>query len=289
MGGLRLHVMEAGQGRTVLAVHGNPAWSFLYRKVAAALAGQPFRIVMPDLAGLGLSDRPAHAADHTIDNHARWLGALIDTLALRDAIVVVQDWGGPIALRALADRPSVASGLVLLNTVVGPPRAGFRPKLFHRVARWPVVSDVLFRRLGFPLRHLHRVQGDPSSIRGDVARAYRWPLRRGMGNAAPLALARMVPDSASHPSIAALERGQDFLRRFTGPVAVVWGERDPILGRVVSWIEKLLPEARVTRTRAGHFLQEEEPEAVAAAIRSVAERQPGQLPAPWARIGVLED
>jgi pimeloyl-ACP methyl ester carboxylesterase len=111
VGGLRMHVMEAGRGRPVLAVHGNPAWSFLYRKVAAELAGQPFRMVMPDLAGLGLSDRPARAAEHTIENHARWLGALIDALALRDAVVVVQDWGGPIALRALADRPSVAAGL----------------------------------------------------------------------------------------------------------------------------------------------------------------------------------
>ncbi len=272
VGGLRMHIMEAGTGTPVLALHGNPTWSFLYRKVAAALAGQPFRLVMPDLIGLGLSDRPAHAAEHTIENHARWLGALIDGLALRDAVVVIQDWGGPIALRALADRPQAAAGLVLLNTVVGPPRPGFRPKLFHRFARWPLVSDAAFRLLGFPLRHLHRVQGDRASIRGEVARAYRWPLRRGTGNAAPLALARMVPDSGSHPSVAALRRGQEFLQAFVGPAAVVWGERDPILGRVVGWIEKLLPSAEVTRTPAGHFLQEEVPDVVASAIASVARR-----------------
>ena len=272
VGGLRMHVMEAGQGTPVLAVHGNPTWSFLYRKVAAALAGQPFHLVMPDLIGLGLSDRPPRAEGHTIEAHARWLGALIDRLELRDAIVVIQDWGGPIALRALADRPRAAAGLVLLNTVVGPPRPGFRPKLFHRFARWPLVSDAAFRLLGFPLRHLHRVQGDPASIRGQVARAYRWPLRRGTGNAAPLALARMVPDSDRHPEVAAQRRGQEFLQAFAGPVAVVWGERDPILGRVVGWIEKLLPAAEVTRTPAGHFLQEEVPGLVADAIASVARR-----------------
>jgi pimeloyl-ACP methyl ester carboxylesterase len=138
-----------------------------------------------------------------------------------------------------------------------------------------LVSDIMFRGLGFPLHHLHRVQGDRASIRGDVARAYRWPLRRGTGNAAPLALARMVPDSEAHPSMAALRRGQEFLQAFGGPVAVVWGERDPILGRVVSWIEKLLPGAAVTRTPAGHFLQEEVPETVAAAVASVARRLPG--------------
>lgn len=263
--GLRMHVMESGQGTPVLAVHGNPTWSFLYRKVAAELSGEPFRLVMPDLVGLGLSQRPPGASDHTLENHARWLGALMDRLALRDAIVVVQDWGGPITLRALADRPHVARALVLLNTVVGPPRPGFRPTLFHRVARWPVASDVLFRGLRFPLHHLHRVQGDRATMRGDVARAYRWPLR--FGEATPLALARMVPDSGAHASVAALRRCQEFLQAFPGRVAVVWGERDPILGRVVGRIEKLRPDAAVTRTPAGHFLQEEVPGEIASAIR----------------------
>jgi haloalkane dehalogenase len=272
VGGLRMHVMEAGQGAPVLALHGNPTWSFLYRKVAAALAGEPFRLVMPDLVGLGLSDRPPRATDHTIENHARWMGALMDQLALRNATVVVQDWGGPIALRALAERQGAAGGLVLLNTVVGPPRPGFRPTLFHRFARWPVVSEAAFRLLGFPLRHLHLAQGDRASIRGPVAKAYRWPLRRGTGNAAPLALARMVPDGGRHPSIPALRRGQDFLQGFNGPVAVVWGDRDPVLGRVVGWVAKLRPDAEVSRTAAGHFLQEEVPEEVAAAVRSVARR-----------------
>jgi haloalkane dehalogenase len=269
-GGVLMHVMERGQGTPVLAVHGNPAWSFLYRKVAAALADAPLRLVMPDLVGLGLSDRPPRAAGHTLDNHALWMGALIDRLGLRRPIVVVSDWGGPIVLRALADRPGLAAGLVLLNTVVGPPRPGFRPKLFHRFARWPLVSTIAFRALGFPLHSLHRVQGDPATLRGDVARAYRWPLRRRAGNAAPLALARMVPDSLAHASIEPLRRGQEFLQAFAGPVEVVWGERDPILGRVVGWLRTLLPRAGFTVTAAGHFLPEEEPEAVAAAVRRAA-------------------
>jgi len=269
-GGYRLHVMEAGSGRPVLLLHGNPTWGFLYRRVAAALAGEPLRLVMPDLAGLGFSDRPRSAAEHTLDNHARWLGALVDNLALEAPIVVLHDWGGPIGLRALANRPGLAAGLVILNTIVGPPRPGFRPKLFHRAARWPLVSDLAFRFLGFPQNMLHRVQGDRATIRGEVARAYRHPLRRRQDNAAPLALARMVPDSFEHPSIEPLRRCQAYLESFGGPVAVVWGDRDPILGRVRSWIEKLLPGARVTRTGAGHFLQEEVPAEIAEAIRIVS-------------------
>lgn len=261
---------DRGSGRPVLLLHGNPTWGFLYRKVAAALAGAQLRLVMPDLVGLGFSDRPRSAAEHGIDAHARWLGALVDGLGLSDLVLVGQDWGGPIGLRMLADRPGLARALVLLNTVVAPPRPGFRPKFFHRFARWPLVSDVAFRLLGFPERLLHTVQGDRSSIRGEVARAYRWPLRRLADNAAPLALARMVPDSAHHPSVEPLRRCQAFLESFAGEVAVVWGVRDPILGRVVGFVEKLLPRARVTRTEAGHFLQEEVPDTIAAAIRSVA-------------------
>jgi haloalkane dehalogenase len=269
-GGYRIHLSEVGDGRTVLLLHGNPTWSFLYRKVAAALAGDRLRLVMPDLVGLGFSERPRSASEHTLEAHAKWVGALIDRLGLRDFVFVGHDWGGPIGLRALADRPAAARALVILNTVVSPPRAGFRPTRFHRFAGVPLVSDVAFRLLGFPQNALHRVQGDPASIRGDVARAYRYPLRHVRDNAAPLALARMVPDGrAGHPSLEPLERVQAFVTSFAGPVAVVWGEADPVLGRLRKQIEALLPKAVVTRTEAGHFLQEEVPEEIASAIRSV--------------------
>ncbi|HEX8952656.1 MAG TPA: alpha/beta fold hydrolase, partial [Polyangia bacterium] len=199
--GLRMHVMEQGSGRPVVMLHGNPTWGFLWRKVAAALAGDPLRIVMPDLIGLGLSDKPRDPAAHTLENHARWLGALIDALELERFVFVGQDWGGPVGLRALADRKERVAGLVLANTVIGPPKPGFRPTAFHRFARLPLVSDLVFRVAGFPQNAMGWAQGDKRSIRGDVARAYRWPLRRIGDRVAPLALARMVPDSPAHPSI----------------------------------------------------------------------------------------
>ncbi len=265
-----LHVMEQGEGRPVLLLHGNPSWGFLYRKVAHALAGEKLRLIMPDLVGLGLSDKPRDAGAHTLENHARWIGGLIDALELSDLIFVGQDWGGPIGLRALADRPERVRGLVVLNTVVGPPREGFRPTAFHRFARMPLVSDAVFRWGGFPQNAMAFAQGHRASISGEVARAYRWPLRARRDRTAPLALARMVPDSMTHPSIAALRKCQAFVEQFEGPAAIVWGDRDPVLGRVRSWIEKLLPRAHTIRTEAGHFLQEEVPEAIASGIRRVA-------------------
>lgn len=270
IGPMSMHICEQGQGRPVLLLHGNPTWSFLYRKVFAELAGEPLRLIAPDLIGLGLSDKPREGSRHTLEGHARWLGTLVDTLDLRDVILVVQDWGGPIGLRAFAERPERLAGMVILNTVVGPPRPGFRPTAFHRFARAPLVSDVAFRLLGFPQSGLHRVQGDPSSIRGDVARAYRWPLRRFVDRAAPLALARMVPDTLEHPSVPGLVRCDALLRSFEGPLGIVWGDRDPILGSVVRHLERTLPHAEVVRTPAGHFLQEEVPETIAAAITRIA-------------------
>lgn len=270
--GQAMHVHEVGpaDGPAVVMLHGNPTWGFLYRKVVTALEGSGLRMVVPDLVGLGYSTKPRDAAAHTLAAHARWTGALLDRVAPGPILFVGQDWGGPIGMRALADRPGRLAGLVVLNTVLSPPRPGFRPTRFHRFARLPIVSDVAFRLLGFPQNAVRFAQGDRASVRGDVARAYRAPLRRTRDRAAPLALARMVPDSPSHPSIPDLARVQEVTESFRGPAAIVWGDRDPVLGGVRNWISKLLPAAPVTRTEAGHFLQEEVPEPIADAIRNVA-------------------
>lgn len=272
--GMQMHVMEAGDpgGRPVLLVHGNPTWGYLYRKVAAELQGSGLRLVMPDMIGLGLSHKPSDPAAHTLPNHGRWLGELIDGLDLRDLIFVGQDWGGPVGLLPLAERPKRTAGMVILNTVIGPPKPGFKATLFHRLSRWPLISQLAFRGLSFPQSMLWSAQGDRSSIRGEVARAYRWPLKRWSDRVAPLALARMVPDSMEHPSIEPLERCRAFVEGFEGPTAIVWGDKDPVLGRLRRRTERAMPEAPVTATEAGHFLQEEVPGEIAAAIRGVAER-----------------
>jgi pimeloyl-ACP methyl ester carboxylesterase len=266
----RIHVMESGGGAPVLCVHGNPTWGFLYRKVALALADEPLRVIMPDLVGLGLSDHPSDPAAHTLEHHMAWMGGLIDVLDLTDVTLVVQDWGGAIGVGAFMDRLDRLSGLVVLNTVLSEPKPGFTPTWFHRFGRMPVVSNLAFRLLGFPQVRLSIAQGDRSSIKGDVSRAYRYPLRSRRTNQAPLALTRMVPDSMEHPSVPALRRIGEFVRGYRGPAEIVWGDRDPVLGRARTHIERMLPDAGVTRTEAGHFLQEEVPEQIASAIRRVS-------------------
>ncbi|HET8539799.1 MAG TPA: alpha/beta fold hydrolase [Anaeromyxobacter sp.] len=271
-GGVRLHVMEAGEGAPVVLLHGNPTWGFLWRKVAARLQAAPLRLVMPDLAGLGLSEKPRDPGFHTLANHARVVGALLDALVGGPLVLVLHDWGGPIALAALADRPGRLAGLVVTNTGVGPPRPTTRPTRFHRFANAPVVSDLAFRLLGFPQNALHLAQADRGSIRGDVARAYRWPLRRLADRVAPLALARMVPLGPEHPSVPTLRRSLAVASAFEGPAAIVWGDRDPVIGRALRGVAEALPRATVTRVVAGHYLQEETPGPIADAILDVARR-----------------
>jgi pimeloyl-ACP methyl ester carboxylesterase len=141
-GAWRMHVMEAGAGLPVVMVHGNPTWGLLWRHVARALQGE-HRVIMPDLVGLGLSDKPHSSCDHTITNHATWLAALLDRIELDRYILAVQDWGGPIGCLAAAKKAERVAGLVVLNTVLGPPREGFRATAFHRFAQTPIVSGSL--------------------------------------------------------------------------------------------------------------------------------------------------
>ncbi len=269
--GRKMHVMEIGapEGQPVLMLHGNPTWGFLYRDIAAQLLDDNVRIVLPDLFGLGFSDR-IKPAEHTLANHGGWIAALLDTLELQRVVFVGQDWGGAIGVLGVGQER--LAGLVVLNTVLGPPREGFRPTAFHRLAQTPIISHLLFRGFGFPQVALWTAQGDRASIRGKVAHAYRYPLRGLSNNAAPLALARMVPNSMKHPSVEPLRRCADIISAFEGPSAIVWGDKDPVLGKLIRRTQRALPDAPCVRTEAGHFLQEEVPIPIADAVRDVISR-----------------
>lgn len=271
--GAELHYLDEGDrdAPAVVMVHGNPTWSFLWRKVIAELP--QYRCIAPDLLGLGYSSSLPRIEDHSVAGHVAAVVSLIEALELEEFILVGQDWGGPISMgvgRALSEQ---VRGIVLGNTSVLVPD---RPlgTWFHRFARTPVLSDIVFRGLGFPQSTLWSVQGDRGSIRGRVAAAYRHPLRKIRTRIAPLALARMVPDGPDHPSVPTLREIEAWVRAFEGPMALVWGTEDPILGRALNRHRRSFPRATVTITDAGHFLQEEVPDAMADAIRDV-----------WARAG----
>ena len=267
--GHRIHFIDSGEGIPVLLMHGNPTWSFLWRKVIPQLQG--FRVIAPDLLGLGLSDKPARTREHRLSAHVDIMASLVEALQLPELIVVGQDWGGPVAAGVGERHRERVRGMVWANTGVLRPRRPLVTKAFHRFSHMPVVSDVVFRGLNFPVPVLHRAQGDPRSIGHFERRAYRWPLRRIQDRAAPLGMARMVPNAEEHPSTAVMDRIGSWVESWEGPAALVWGLNDPILGRGLKRHVRALPQAKVTETSAGHFLQEEVPDELAAAIRSICE------------------
>jgi cis-3-alkyl-4-acyloxetan-2-one decarboxylase len=271
--GRRVHFIDEGEGQPILLMHGNPTWSYLWRKVIARLRDR-FRVVAPDLLGFGLSDKPRTVAEHTVDLHVRTMVRLVDALDLQHLVLVGQDWGGPVACGVGARAPHRVHGLVLANTSVRQPPRPFRPKAFHRLSHAPLISQVIFRGLGFPLPILDRVQGDRRSIGWREKAAYAWPLRRLRDRTAPLALARMVPTGERHPSTPPLDQIGAWVESWHGPAALVWGTRDPVLGRALRRHHEVLPQALVTETTAGHFLQEEVPDELAHAIAHVAAQHP---------------
>lgn len=271
--GTMAYVDEGGEkARPVFMVHGNPTWSFLYRKVIKELEKENFRCIATDLIGFGLSDKPKNPLEHSLKNHGQSLLELVEKLNLRNIILVAQDWGGPMALWMAAHAKERVSAMLLMNTAVLQPKTRFRTTLFHRFSHMPLISDFSFRVLNFPVPVMHRVQGDAKSISGDVKRAYAWPFRKLSDRTAPLALARMVPNSAEHPTTKELAITDEYFRNFKGAIEFVWGVRDPILGRHLDRHAQIHPKARVTKTQAGHFLQEEVPDEIAASIKRLSGR-----------------
>ncbi|CBL47221.1 hydrolase, alpha/beta hydrolase [gamma proteobacterium HdN1] len=268
--GYKMHYIDQGEGPVVLLQHGNPTWCFLWRKVIALLANEKVRVIAPDLIGFGASDHPRSPSEHSVDFHANNLLALVEQLNLRDITIVGQDWGGPVVSVMATRAPERIHGAVFANTAIRAPKPPIRVTPFHRFANMPIISDLVFKGANFPVPILHKVQGDPASIGAFERRAYAWPLRRWGDRASNLALARMVPTQASHPSVATLEPVETWAQQFQGPVELVWGTRDPILGPALKGTRKLFPNAPVTETAAGHFLQEEVPDVLAGAILRVA-------------------
>ncbi len=268
--GHSMHFVDHGDGAPVLLLHGNPTWCYLWRKVIPLVAGAGLRAIAPDLVGLGLSDKPRDLAVHTLDFHAARISSLIEALDLDGLTIAGQDWGGAIAAVAAARCAGRVRAAVFANTAIRVPSRPPRVTAFHRLSHAPVISDILFRVFNFPLPVLHLSQGDRTSIGRRERRAYRYPLRRIGDRVAPLALARLVPSRLDDPTYRTLQEADAWARSFAGPVRLVWGMRDPILGRSIHGMRALFPDAPVTETGAGHFLQEEVPEALAEAILEAA-------------------
>ena len=268
--GIKIHVLEVGTGYPVYMQHGAPTSGFLYRKVVEELPLDQFRIIMPTMVGLGFSSQ-VPASQHTFDNQTRWMNEVLTQLALEDLIFVGHDWGGPIGMGTLVRSPDLLEGAVILNTAFGAPTESGTLPTQLKVMKIPVVGEILLEGLISIFDQLPGLQADPESMPADVIELYERAVRDSGSAKGPLAIVRMAADGPDHPTAEALRGIDTYIANLDAPTAIVWGLNDPLLGARLSEMKEQFPDANVTETEAGHFLQEEAeaPEAIAAAVKRV--------------------
>ena len=268
---IKIHVLEVGQGYPIYLQHGNPTNGMLYRKVAAMLPLDRVRVIMPSMVGLGYSTKiPAN--QHTLANHMRWMNEVLTTLGFTETVYVGQDWGGPVGMGALSLSPGILKGAVLMNTGVRAPRAAMDLSRAHALVKTPLVGEFVVEAMSsFFFKSLAGVQGDPATMPPEVMDLYRRPLEDSGNGKATLALMRMVADGPDHASSPALREIERYVQGLDIPSELVWGMNDPILARGLPVMQRMFPAAQVTETQAGHFLQEEVPDVIAAAVMRVVD------------------
>ena len=268
--GLKVHVIEVGEGFPVFLMHGNPTSGFLYRKVVEKLPLNKVRVIMPTSLGLGFSSK-IPASEHTAENHIYWINKVLKELELKELVYAGQDWGGPIGMGALSLSPELLKGAVLLNTGFNAPKVNADLSPAHALVKTPVIGELLLEVIFSIFERLKSVQGNPDSWTSEVAELYGRPVYESGNSKAPLAMMRMVPDGPNHPSTPSMRRVEEYVNTLEIPAEIVWGENDPILGRALPIMQQNFPNARLTKTTAGHFLQEEVPNEIAEALIRVIE------------------
>jgi haloalkane dehalogenase len=258
--GLRMHFVEEGSGDPILLLHGEPTWAFLYRRMIPPLADVG-RVVAPDYFGFGRSDKPTRIEDYSYDFHYGSIERLADELDLRETTVVVQDWGGPIGLRLAVERQDRVARLVVLNTGIGAGRAPSDEWLRFREFVRRVGTEILPGQL-------IRISC-VSDLAEDVVEAYNAPFPAPESKAGVLAFPELVPTEMEHPSAAKMLEVVAALERWDRPALVLFSDSDPVFPpRAAERMAALIPGAGPAEivTGAGHFLQEERGEEIAAKI-----------------------
>lgn len=264
-GVLRMGYVEAGPpgGPAVLLLHGEPSWSFLYRKLLPVLADAGLRAIVPDLVGFGRSDKPAEVADHTYARHVEWMRAFaFDALDLRDVTLVGQDWGGLIGLRLVAEQTDRFAAVVAANTGL-PTGDQDMPEVWHSfrqaVQKAPVLDISRFVQ-----------SGCATKLSEAELAAYDAPFPNETYKAGPRAMPGLVPTSPDDPATEANRAAWAKLSTLDTPFLCAFSDGDPITGAMGPILRRTMPGAadryHPTITGAGHFLQEDAGERLGQAV-----------------------
>ncbi len=254
LGELRMHYLDEGprNAPVVLMLHGEPTWSYLYRKMIPPLTVAGYRAVAPDLIGFGKSDKPTHMADYSYQRHVDWLLGFIEALDLRDITLFCQDWGSLLGLRIAAEHPQRFARIMVSNGFLPTARLGISRgfRLWRAFARWSPV---------FPIGRIVNSGCVVKLSPGEIA-AYDAPFPSSAYKAGTRAFPRLVPTVESDPAVPANRAAWDKLGQWRKPFLCVFGKNDPVLGRADKPLIEHVPGAKGQphdRIWGGHFVQED--------------------------------
>jgi haloalkane dehalogenase len=263
--GIRMHYVDEGprDAPPVLLMHGEPSWSFLYRKMIPGLVAAGHRCVAPDLVGFGRSDKPDDQDDYSYQGHVDWMTeALFEHLDLRDITFFGQDWGGLVGLRLLAAQPERYARVVVGNT--GLP-TGDRPPN-EAFLQWQTFARESAK---FPIGGIIS-GGCANKLSDDVVAAYDAPFPDDSYKAGARKFPSLVPTSPDDPAHKANIEAWDVLRTFDRPFLCAFSDRDPITKggerQFIGQVAGTAGQPHTTIEGGGHFLQEDKGEELAQVI-----------------------
>jgi haloalkane dehalogenase len=262
--GLRVHYVDEGPrgAAPVLLLHGEPSWSYLYRKMIPIISAAGHRSIAPDLVGFGRSDKPAARSDYTYQRHVDWMRGVIEHLDLRGITLVCQDWGGLIGLRLAAEHPQRFARIVAANTFL--PTGDVAPGPAFQA--WREYSQTT------PEFHVGGIVkgGCVTELPPAVIAAYNAPFPDDRYKSGARQFPLLVPATPDDPAAAPNRAAWEVLRRWSKPFLTAFSDTDPITAGGDRVMQREIPGAQgqthTTITGAGHFLQEDRGEELARVI-----------------------
>ena len=263
-GELRVHYLDEGPADAdpVLLMHGEPSWSYLYRKMIPILVSAGHRVIAPDLVGFGRSDKPSQRTDYTYQRHVDWMQSVLDQLQLNNVTLVCQDWGGLIGLRLVAENPDRFSGVVAANTMLptgdqdlGEAFLGWR-RFSQEAARFQVSRII---------------DGATTTELPDaVAQAYDAPFPDESFKEGARQFPVLVPATPDDPAAEPNRAAWKVLSQWRKPFLTAFSDSDPVTAGGDALMQKLIPgcqgQAHTTIENGGHFLQEDQGEKLAEVV-----------------------
>ena len=272
-GTLRMHYLDEGpaDGEVVLLLHGEPSWSYLYRKMIPVLSAAGLRSIAPDLVGFGRSDKPAERTDYTYERHVEWLRSLVfGELDLRGVTLVCQDWGGLLGLRLVGEHPDRFARVVAANTFL--PTGDNNPG--EAFLAWQKFSQEVDT---FPTGIIIN-GGCTSDLTADVVAGYDAPFPDETFKEGARQFPLLVPTTPDDPASAANRAAWTVLEQFDRPFLCAFSDGDPITAGNDKHLLRRIPgtngQPHTTIVGGGHFLQEDRGPELAAVVASFIEATP---------------